>query len=69
MINADTIRKRLEILVGQKLRDYVSAKKAAEVQNSLRQRSRTLKKGKSSVELLREWRDPKAVKIGSPPGK
>jgi hypothetical protein len=57
MINADTIRNRLEILVGQKLKDHVSAKKAAQVQDNLRQKSKTLKKGKSSVELLREWRE------------
>lgn len=57
MINAATIRKRLEILVGQKLRDSVSAKKAADAQDALRQKSKTLGKGKSSVELLREWRD------------
>jgi hypothetical protein len=57
MINADTIRKRLEILVGQKLRDSASAKKAAKVQDTLRHKSKTLVKGKSSVELLREWRE------------
>ncbi len=57
MINADTIRKRLEILVGQKLKDYVSAKKAADVQDNLRRKSKSLKKGKTSVELLREWRE------------
>ncbi len=57
MINADTIRKRLEILVWQKLRDSTSAKKGAEVQDTLRQKSKTMVTGKSSVELLREWRE------------
>lgn len=57
MINLNVMRKRLEILVGQRLRDTTSAKIAVEVQDRLKQKSKTLQKGKSSVELLREWRE------------
>lgn len=57
MINLNVMRKRLEILVGQRLRDTTSAKIAAEVQDRLKQKSKTMQKGKSSVELLREWRE------------
>jgi len=41
MIDFDVMRERLEILVGYRLRE----------------KSRGLKKGKTSVELLRAWRD------------
>ncbi|MCS4542377.1 MAG: hypothetical protein HY929_08745 [Euryarchaeota archaeon] len=51
------MRKRLEILIGQRLMDTTSARMAVEVQDKLRQKSKTLRKGKSSVEILREWRE------------
>ena len=57
MINLNVMRKRLEILIGQRLRDATSAKMAVEVQDNLRQKSKTMRSGKSSVELLREWRE------------
>lgn len=57
MINLNVMRKRLEILVGQRLRDATSAKMAVDVQEKLRQKSKTLQKSKSSVEFLREWRE------------
>ncbi|MEE8167771.1 MAG: hypothetical protein V3T58_02720 [Candidatus Hydrothermarchaeales archaeon] len=57
MIDMGAIEKRFEILVGHRLHDSTSAKDAAEVQDRLRRKSRSFVKGKSSVELLREWRD------------
>ncbi len=57
MINLNVMKKRLEILVAQRLRDATSAKAAVKVQDRLREKSKTMQKGKSSVELLREWRE------------
>jgi len=57
MITLNVMRKRLEILIGHRLKDTTSAKMAVEMQDKLREKSKTLRKGKNSVELLREWRE------------